>query len=294
MTSKSIAVIGSTTIDQIIDRGSCRLKVGGVTVYSGMTYSRYGIRTVAITNIADRDRQLIDCLKKQKILVYSGRTRQTTHFINDIRTEERRQKNPQRAASIGRHQIWNHVNDVDVVHLGPLHPGDIDIRGIQSLKTLDIGVILDIQGLVRTIKNEIVYPAVARQLSDALSVSQIVKANQQEYATMLAFFQTDLVTLMRRFHIREFIVTTGATGGFVQEINAAAIPYEAAAVKIEGDPTGAGDIFLAAYAVERLFRQHSIARACEHAAQLVARQIEGKHIKAKDLCISKSPVDIRS
>lgn len=294
MSIKSIAVIGSTTIDKIIYRNRDRLKAGGVTVYSGVTYSRHGIRTVVITNVADRDRQLIDCLEKQKIIVYSGRTRQTTHFINDIRTKERLQKNPWRAASIGRSQIWDHVRDVHVVHLGPLHPDDIDIGAIQALKTLNLDVILDIQGLVRKAKNEIVYPAVSQHLSDALSASQIVKANKQEYATMLEFFQTDPVTLMHRFHIREFIVTKGAEGGFVQEISAAAIPYKAAAVKIEGDPTGAGDIFLAAYVVERLFRQHSIARACEYAAQLVARQIEGNYIIAEDMCRPKAPHDLKS
>ncbi|MGD2096948.1 MAG: PfkB family carbohydrate kinase [Desulfobacterales bacterium] len=294
MTEKGIAVIGSTTIDRIIYRDDSRLKIGGVTLYSGTTYSRHGINTIAITNIAACDSQLIERLENQRIFVYSGSTHQTTHFINDIRTEKRCQKNPARAASISRRQIWDHLDKVNFLHLGPLHPDDIDVRAIQSLKALDLEIILDIQGLVRKVRKGNVYPAVSPQLSAALGLSQIVKANKHEYATLLAFFKSDLVVLMRKFDIREFIVTLGAMGGFVQKPNAAAIPYEAAAVKIKGDPTGAGDIFLAAYAVERLIRQHSIDRACEYAAQLVARQIEGNYIKAEDLCISKPPQDIKS
>ncbi|MBW2432346.1 MAG: hypothetical protein JRF36_02000 [Deltaproteobacteria bacterium] len=285
MTKKGIAVIGSTTIDKIIYRTGSRFKIGGVTLYSGATYSRHGISTRAITNIAGRDSRLIERLENQRIFVCSGRTSQTTHFINDIRTHKRSQKIPARAASISRRQICDHIHNVHVLHLGPLHPDDIDVRAIHALKSLDLKIILDIQGLVRKVVNGNVYPAVSPQLGDTLSVSQIVKANKHEYETMLAFFQSDLVTLMRKFGIHEFIVTAGAAGGFVQEATAAAIPYDAAAAKFEGDPTGAGDIFLAAYVVARLIEQQSIPQASRYAAQLVARQIEGNYIKADDLSI---------
>ena len=285
MIDKGIAVIGSTTIDKIIDQNGSRFKVGGVTLYSGATYSRHGLHTIAITKIADRDAHLIERLENQKILVYCGTTPQTTHFINDLRRKDRRQKNPARAVSISRRHIWDHINEVRFLHLGPLHPDDIDVRAIQSLKALDREIILDIQGLVRTVRNGTVYPAVSPHLNDALSVAQMVKANQHECETMLAFFQLDLATLMRKFDIREFIVTAGAGGGFVQETAAAPIPYNAATVKSEGDSTGAGDIFLAAYGVMRLLKQRSIPQASQYAAQLVARQMEGNYIKPDDLYI---------
>lgn len=285
MIAKGIAVIGSTTIDKIIYRNGSQFKIGGVTLYSGATYSRHGMNTIAITNIAARDTRLIERLENQRIFVYSGRTSQTTHFINDIHAKNREQKNPACAASISRRQIWDQINEVDFLHLGPLHPDDIDVRAIQSLRALDLAIILDIQGLVRKVRNGKVYAAVSPQLSDALRVSQIVKANRHEYATMLAFFQSDLVTLMRKFDIREFIVTAGASGGFVQDTTAAAIPYDAATVKFKGDPTGAGDIFLAAYVVARFLKQHSIPQASRYAAQLAARQIEGNYIKADELHI---------
>jgi sugar/nucleoside kinase (ribokinase family) len=292
MIQKGIAVIGSTTIDQIIHRNRCTFKAGGVTVYSGITYSRHGIATRAITNIADGNPQVTACLRNQRILVHNGQTRQTTHFINDIRPGNRRQKNPQCAAPIRRQQVLDHVQDVGAVHLGPLHPKDIDIGGIKSLKGLDRQVILDIQGLVRTVKNGNVDLAVSQQLFDALSVSQIVKANRHEYVVMLDFFQTDLMTLMQRFDICEFIVTSGASGGFVQKSTAPATPYSAASVKFEGDPTGAGDIFLAAYVVAHLFKQRSIADACQYAARLVAQQIEGKFIEEDELRV-KTPLKLR-
>ncbi len=285
MIEKSIAVIGSTTIDQIIHQNRRAFKAGGVIVYAGTTYSRHGIATMAITNIADRDPQVMACLRNQKIVLHNGQTRHTTHFINDLRTGSRQQKNPQRAAPISRQQILDHAKGVDGVHLGPLHPKDIDIEGLKSLKDLDGEVILDVQGLVRTVKNGNVYPAVSPQINAALNVSDIVKANKKEYELLVQFFQMDLADVMQRFKVREFIVTQGAGGGFVQPSAAPVISYAAAAIKSKGDPTGAGDIFLAAYVVEHLWKQRPILDACEYAAGLVARQIEGKFIKEDELHI---------
>jgi sugar/nucleoside kinase (ribokinase family) len=285
MMGTRIAVLGSTTIDKIIDRNRTWLKAGGVPLYSGITYSRQGVETVAITNIADDDAQLIQRFQEQNIQAYIGETPQTTHFINDISSDGRRQRNPQRATPIGLQQLSDHLDGVDVVHLGPLHPDDIDIQAIRALKALDIEIILDIQGLVRKVKQGVVFLEASARLSDALRISHIVKANKREYAAVLEYFQTDLVTLIRRFDLREFIVTAGAGGGFVQQIDAAPISYAAPAIKSRGDPTGAGDIFLAGYVVRRLLRQGSIPKACQYAAGLVARQIAGNFIKEADLRI---------
>jgi sugar/nucleoside kinase (ribokinase family) len=288
MIEKSIAVIGSTTIDKNIYRNRSVFKAGGVTLYAGTTYSRHAIRTAAITNIADHHLQLISCLEKQRISVFNGQTKHTTHFINDIRTDSLKQVCPKRATPISRRQLRIHLKDVHAVHLGPLHPKDIDIDALLSLTALDLEVILDVQGLVRRIENEQVYPAVSQHLSDALSVAQIVKANKYEYAIMLDFFKTDLSSLMQQYKIREFIVTAGADGGFIQEPAKNAIPYAANAVRFEDDPTGAGDVFLAAYVIPRLFKQQSIPKASQYAAKLAARQVEGNFIKADDLCLKNA------
>ena len=283
MIGTRIAVIGSTTIDEIIDRNRACLKAGGVPLYSGITYSRQGVETVAITNIADDDPQLIQRFQEQNIQAYTGKTPQTTRFTNDIRSDGRRQRNPQRATPISLQQLSDHLDDVDAVHLGPLHPDDIDIQAIRALKALDMEIILDIQGLVRKVKQEIVFLEASAQLSDALHISHIVKANKREFVAALDYYQTDLVTLMRQFNIREFIVTAGADGGFVQKVDEAPIPYAAPAVRSRGDPTGAGDIFLAGYVVRRLLRQDSISKACQYASSLVIRQIAGNFIKEADL-----------
>ena len=283
---KGIAVIGSTTIDKIVHRNFSRFKIGGVTTYSGITYRRHGINTWVVTNVANRDREMIKRLQQESIVVCNGPTEFTTFFKNMIDDEGKRSQNIlQQAASINREQVIGNLKDVDFVHLGPLYPTDIDVRAIELIERQKHFVILDVQGLVRAVKNKIVYPAASEYLPAAMRIAHIVKANRQEYESIIAFFRTDLLGLMRQFNINEFVVTAGHKGGFVRTIKAGQISYPAAEVTLSEDPTGAGDIFLAAYVISRFLEQRSIADACKYAAKLAARQIEGKYIKPNDLCL---------
>jgi sugar/nucleoside kinase (ribokinase family) len=281
---KGIAVIGSTSIDKIVQRNFSRFKIGGVTAYSGITYGRHGIHTRVVTNVAKRDREIIKRLQQESIIVCNGPTQFTTFFKNMIDDDGKRcQKILQQAASINREQVIENLKDVDFVHLGPLYPTDIDARAIELIDRLKHFVILDVQGLVRAVKNKIIYTAVSKYLPAAMRLAHIVKANQREYESLIAFFRTDLLGLMRQFHINEFVVTAGHKGGFVQTIRAGQISYPATRATSNDDPTGAGDIFLAAYVIGRFLKQRSIGDACKYAAKLAARQIEGKYIKPNDL-----------
>ena len=286
MIENRIAVIGSTTIDKIIHHDLSRYKVGGVTTYAGMTYSRHGIATKVVTNVASRDNEIIRRLQAERIVVCNGQTPRTTYFINYMNDDNRRQKVPQRAALISRSQIIENIKDEGMVHLGPLHASDIDIQAIKLFNSFKLFIILDAQGLVRSVKNKSVYPLASKQLSTFFGISQVVKANAQEYESIIDFFQMDLLELLRQFKINEFIVTAGHRGGFVQTIDGEEIPYPAYRVKSEQDPTGAGDVFFAAYVIKRFLNRRPVAAACRYAAKLAARQIEGNYIKPEDLCLA--------
>ncbi|MEE9537138.1 MAG: PfkB family carbohydrate kinase [Desulfobacterales bacterium] len=147
-------------------------------------------------------------------------------------------------------------------------------------------VILDVQGYVRSVRNQIVYPIVSKKLSDALMMAHIVKANKAEYDAILDFYKIDLIELMTRFKIEEFIVTLREKGGFVQKRTGDTIDYAADSLKSLQDPTGAGDVFLAAYIVGRFLQQKNISNACTYAASLVARQIAGDYIKKNTLLLA--------
>jgi sugar/nucleoside kinase (ribokinase family) len=283
MIENGIAVIGSTTIDKIISGDLSQFKIGGVTTYSGITYSRHGVRTLVVTNVAPDDLDIVKRLQANQIVVHNGQTTRTTHFIHNVNADNQEQKVPQRAASIGGSQVTQNLEDIRMVHLGPLHASDIDIEAIRSLDGFKRFVILDVQGYARSVRNKSVSACISEQLPAVLEISRIVKANHKEYAAVLDFFKTDLETVMNQYRISEFIVTSGDKGGFVQTITGERIRYDAAAINSIADPTGAGDIFLAAYVIGRLLRRHSIPAACKYAAKLAARQISGHYIQLADL-----------
>ena len=278
MTLKRIAVVGSTTVDKIVGQNLSFLKMGGVTTYSGITYARHGIDTVAVSNISAQDPEIIARLQKEKIAVFNGSTEHTTHFVNHINSEGRKQRLPRTAQPIVYTQIANILESVSAVHLGPLHPADIDIKAIHLLDDPERYIILDVQGYVRSVRNQIVYPIVSKKLSDALMAAHIIKANQVEYDAILDFYKVDLIELMIRFKIEEFIVTLRENGGFVQKRTGERIDYAADTIPSLEDPTGAGDVFLAAYIIGKYFQQRNIAEACTYAAGMVAQQIAGNYI----------------
>lgn len=291
MVAKSIAVIGSTTIDKIVHSDRCWFKVGGVTTYAGITYSRHGIETSAVTNIAKRNPEIVNKLQQEKVKVCNGQTEVTTFFINYLNDEIRSQKITQLAAPISRQQVEENTKGLSLVHLGPLHPSDIDIHAINSMNNHNFYVILDTQGFTRLVKNKVVYSAASAPLTDAFRISHLVKANIHEYEAIVDFYRADLSELMRRFEINEFLVTSGKRGGFVKTITGETVHYEAhkadkaVSKKSIGDPTGAGDIFLAAYVISRVLNRQRIADACQYAAQLVARQIDGNYIEPEMLAL---------
>ena len=155
---------------------------------------------------------------------------------------------------------------------------DIDSDCISLLEEAKLPVFLDVQGYTRRIEESEVYTGVAKQIKASLKISRIVKANESEFESVLQFFDTDLSSLLTRYNIEEFIVTQGKEGGFVVDHKNNEVRFKAVPVRSPGDPTGAGDIFFAAYVVGRFLKKMDISNACAYAAELTALQIGGDYI----------------
>jgi sugar/nucleoside kinase (ribokinase family) len=285
MIKNGIGVVGSTTIDTIIEEDLSFNKLGGVTTYSGITYARNEIRTLVVSNVAEQDIEILDKLQDENIFVYNGETDHTTCFVNRIKGDKRRQEIPQAARPIEYSQILEVTEKVDALHLGPLHPLDIESRALKSLAELNKFIIVDVQGYTRQVKDRTVFPRVSKQLSDALKIARLVKSNGAELKSILAFYQTGLGKLMQRFKIEEFVITLGAGGGFVKQVNGKEFHYKAPNIESVDDPTGAGDVFFAAYIISRFLKNETIPDACRYAAALSARQVEGKYISRDKLIL---------
>jgi sugar/nucleoside kinase (ribokinase family) len=275
---KGIGVVGSTTIDRVIAGNQSNYKLGGVTAYSGITYSRHGIDTIVVSNLSGQDLGILDRLHAENITVFKENSKYTTRFVNYYRGDFRRQEMPQTARPIENRQIQALLDKVGCLHLGPLHPLDIGLEALALLHNSNRAIFLDVQGYTRMVDNQKIYPSVSEFLETALSISQITKANEAELKSILGYFQMSLQALMRHFKIDEFVVTFGKDGGFVQKQSGKTFQYDAEKVKSPVDPTGAGDVFFAAYILGRFLGRKEIDDACRYAARVAAQQVAGKYI----------------
>jgi hypothetical protein len=69
----------------------------------------------------------------------------------------------------------------------------------------------------------------------------------------------------------------------IEVFNDGAINYVADPVNFQVAPTGAGDVFFAAYIVGRFSNNMHIPEACRYAARKAAQQVEGKYITINQL-----------
>ena len=280
---KKIGIVGSTTIDKIVTGKGSYFKLGGVTTYAGITYCRNGIPGFIVSNLADRDLNILNKLKTEKLYVFRGASDRSTYFVNHTRGHRRYQELPQKARPIAIDQIQAIIDRVNALHLGPLHPRDIDPAAFSWLHKLKLPIFLDVQGFTRRVENNKVYPFVSHHLSDAMQSAQVIKANEGEYQSILEFYQQNIVELMIRFKIEETVVTSGGKGGYVHTQDGKTFKYAAESVESPADLTGAGDVFFAAYITSRFLKQMNISEACRYAAEIAARQVAGKFISANQL-----------
>ena len=276
----AVAVIGSATIDRVVQDGVVAYKRGGVVAYAGLTFAELGVETRVLTNVAEADRAMLAVLQQRGIAVYVGESAATTCFVNYVDGDARRQELLACAAPIAAVQLGPVLAGVEHVHLGPLHPRDL---AEDVLAAIDGVVSLDIQGYVRRIEGTQVYQGVANGLYAALQRADSVKTSNDELELVLADCGLTLDQLMRDCSVAEWVVTEGSHGGWVASGKGERTKFASAPVAMVADPTGAGDVFFAAYLAHRLHRGAGIAKAAQCAAALAARQVGGGFIDGETL-----------
>ena len=278
MAEVAVAVVGSAAIDTNITKGSRVRKIGGVATYGSLTFRNCGIQTLVVTNVAPDDRKWFQGCTDAGLTWTFGDTPVTTRFINYNEEDGRRQEMPIRATPISRDQVRAATRQGGHVHLGPLHPRDIDKTAIEALVCWDGFITLDVQGYLRMVEAGTVSQFVSAGLDQALSVAHTIKADASEMEAMLSHFGTDTVGLLRRFGIGEVVITAGQSGGRVVLENSKVFTYEAKPVPHVADQTGAGDVFFAAYLTQRQHSAASVEETCGYAADMAAQHVSGLFI----------------
>lgn len=286
---RAVAVVGSVTIDRNHIGGRRLLKLGGAAFYAGLTYLRLGLSARVLCNVAPTDASICTPLRRAGVQVLIGRTGHTTRFVNRMVGDERVQQAPTLAAPIRYRRIAAVLKRIDCLHLGPLHPEDIEAHAYNRLAACGALVVLDVQGLVRKKSRGRLVPAVSEHLAAALQAASIVKADRSEADRIVEAYGIGIEALMERFGIAEWAVTGGADGGCIHARRRRPQPYPAPPVGRVVDPTGAGDVFLAAYTEARVRQGLSVAAASRRAAGLAAAHVAGQLFPAALLDLGRRP-----
>lgn len=275
---RGVAVVGSTTIDRNVIGRDRYLKIGGVTTYAGLTYRGHGLPTWVVTNVAQPESWILDRLAGEGIQVSRSFTGSTTRFVNRVRDGRRRQEVTSLASPVNAAQLARIETLVDCIHLGPLHPEDIATPVFARLRESRALVVLDVQGLLRKVSGGRVTAAISEQLDGALRAAFLVKSSEDELHHILTAFETRIENLMTRFEIAEWVATSGLHGGRIYHGEERVYHYSSEPVSAVVDPTGAGDVFLAAYTVARFRDRKTVAAAGGYAAKLAASHVAGRYL----------------
>jgi sugar/nucleoside kinase (ribokinase family) len=274
----TVLVVGSVTIDRIIENGKTSERLGGVVTYGGLTFQRLGVSTAVVTNIAANHRGLLDVLAAEGLAVHAGTSRLTTHFVNRAQGDWREQLMPEAAAPITAGQVKPLLSEIRHVHAGPLHPDDIEPQAMALMAESKKLVSLDVQGYLRRTENDRIVAAVSAGLEGALRSAHIIKADEEELTLMLDHFRLSLPGFLQRFRIDEAVITRGSRGASVWTRAGEGYHFGAETVRRPVSTVGAGDVFFAAYLVAHVYRKLDIDLAAGFAAGIAAKQVAGKHL----------------
>lgn len=226
-------LLGHVTVDRLDEK---RVAMGGTATYAALTAKNMGAR-VGVHTSAAYEPGLIDILRG--VLVARVPAEYTTCFVNDYSSGKRRQTIESIADKLTYEQILPEWRNPAVVHLGPLCQ-ELDAAIIDRFPRSLIGVTpqgwmraWDEDGLVRAIE----WADAARVLRKAA----VVVISEDDVADRSVITQW-------ASKARMLVVTLGERGCDVYR-QGGAEPFHSPAFKpaTEVDPTGAGDVFAAAF-----------------------------------------------
>lgn len=277
-----VVVLGSITIDRQVQDGQLlRTQLGGVPFYAAAAIADAGADVVAISSVGNRYAEEVAIrLRGLGIVATLQRGPTMTTVENHILGDgERDVVITETAPCVSWATVAQvPLRDAAVVHLGPVHAQDICREVLGNVKDLAATVSLDLQGYVRSAGPGRVSLVNSPMLSEALAAATVVKATKAELRNVLAPEGLDAHGLIRKFAIRELVITDGKRGGSVITMDGRTFSYQAAAVSRYWDATGAGDVFIGRYVVGRVLGGLRVADACTTAAAAAARQIAGQFV----------------
>lgn len=243
-TRERALVVGAVTWDHVTGGPERAPEPGGVVTFAGRAFARLGFRTRVVTRAAAGDDAVVAPLRRAGVEVLVLPSARTTTYENRYAGAEDRHQLLARSDPIGPGDVpaaW--LAAADLVHAGPLHPGDVDPAALRQAAGL-VGV--DVQGLGRD--PSLGHVEVERAVRAWCAAASVVQVSATDVPIL--FNATSPRAIRSAYGIGELLVTRGVAG--------ATLATEAGVVDIPSVPIveahvrGAGDTHLAVYLAARV------------------------------------------
>ena len=250
---KDICCIGHITKDKIVTPNRTVYMAGGTSFYFSYAINQLpkDVTFSLVTAMDPTEKEPVEKMLKAGIDVSMNASRNTVFFENIYgeNQNERKQRVLAKADPFTIQQL-EHV-DAKVFHLGSLLADDFPTEVVEYLSSKG-RVSIDVQGYLREVRDEKVYPIDWKEKLKVLKHTYYLKVNETEMETITGLKDAhEAAKLIHAWGVTEVIITLGSEGSLVHvddkfyEIPAYP-PHEVV------DATGCGDTYSAGYLYRRL------------------------------------------
>ena len=250
---KDICCIGHITKDKIVTPNRTVYMAGGTSFYFSYAINQLpkDVTFSLVTAMDPTEKEPVEKMLKAGIDVSMNASRNTVFFENIYgeNQNERKQRVLAKADPFTIQQL-EHV-DAKVFHLGSLLADDFPTEVVEYLSRKG-RVSIDVQGYLREVRDEKVYPIDWKEKLKVLKHTYYLKVNETEMETITGLKDAhEAAKLIHAWGVTEVIITLGSEGSLVyvddkfHEIPAYP-PHEVV------DATGCGDTYSAGYLYKRL------------------------------------------
>lgn len=250
---KDICCIGHITKDKIVTPNRTVYMAGGTSFYFSYAINQLpkDVTFSLVTAMDPTEKEPVEKMLKAGIDVSMNASRNTVFFENIYgeNQNDRKQRVLAKADPFTIQQL-EHV-DAKVFHLGSLLADDFPTEVVEYLSRKG-RVSIDVQGYLREVRDEKVYPIDWKEKLKVLKHTYYLKVNETEMETITGLKDAhEAAKLIHAWGVTEVIITLGSEGSLVYvddkfyEIPAYP-PHEVV------DATGCGDTYSAGYLYRRL------------------------------------------
>ena len=256
-----VCVIGQIVKDYNYLKGKKyppKISAGGTGYYSTYTYYNLGLKTAVVTSFNKNDKYLLS-KQFENIKIINNNNATSTEFRNFYKFGNKNYRKQE--AVYNNRPVKNKIPKAKIYHFGPLVLNDINYILYKKIKKRKGLKILDIQGLTRNIKNQIIINQINPSIKNLLKGFDVLKCDTRELLLIKNYPKKEsIVNYLFDLGISEIIVTKGFFGSTIysKEKDRTVIPPFIPNKIV--DTTGCGDTYAAIYAFAR-YKGYSIYHA---------------------------------